>query len=57
MGSGWVDLGSCPPRSPVRSGVPDSGIRIPQITVSLRVGVLNGPRSVGFSCSGVGWVV
>jgi len=43
---GWVDLGSCPPRPPDRSGRAQFGHPAPQITVSLRDGAPNEPRSV-----------
>src|SRR3954447_437767 len=34
--AGWVDLGSCPPRPPGRSGLARIGHPAPQVTGSLR---------------------
>jgi hypothetical protein len=45
VASGWVDLGVCPPRPPVRSGRAQFGHPAPQITASLRGGVQNERRS------------
>jgi hypothetical protein len=41
----WVDLGSCPPRPPGRSGLAQFGHPAPQITDSLRDEASSGQRS------------